>query len=159
MRTRFALAFLMTLLMAGTSLSGCLGNDDSGPPSANDLTINGALVAGDWSTVTLVAKTDLSVYIPYFVIDPGSKRAQNGTVLNLKSGASEDCEWLLPPRNLNALLLIGKYGRTDWPVRNQSKPDSPESLRDPSTECCRSTTPPNQPSSEQGLPDALRVAG
>ncbi len=117
MRTRFALAFLMTLLMAGTSLSGCLGNDDSGPPSANDLAINGALVAGDWSTVTLVAKTDLSVYIPYFVIDPGSKRAQNGTVLNLKSGASEDCEWLLPPRNLNALLLIGKYGRTDWPVR------------------------------------------
>jgi len=111
------LVMLMVFLLLGTPLSGCFGSDDSGVPTAKDLQINGTLTAGDWSKVTLVAKNDLSVYIPYFVVDPGSSRAQNGTVLDLKSGTSEDVNWLLPPRNPNAMVLIGDYGRTNWPVR------------------------------------------
>ncbi|MDP6907190.1 MAG: M28 family peptidase [Candidatus Thalassarchaeaceae archaeon] len=119
MRQRAAIALLMTLLMAGTSISGCLGNDDNGPPTASDLVIKDmdGLLAGTWQNVTLVAETDLAVYIPYFVQDPGSGRAQNGTVLDMKDGSTYNIRWLLPPRNLEATLLVGDYGRTDWPVR------------------------------------------
>ena len=117
MPSRVPTVLLMVCLLLGASLSGCFGKDDSGVPSAKDLTINGPYTAGDWTKVTLVASADLSVYIPYFVLDPGSQRAQNGTVLNLKTGSSVDVEWLLPPRNLEAVLLIGNYERTDWPVR------------------------------------------
>ena len=89
MRSRVPLVMLMIFLLLGTPLSGCFGDGDSSSPGARDLTIEGSYVAGDWSKVTLVAKTDLSVYIPYFVVDPGSLRAQNGTVLDLKSGNSK----------------------------------------------------------------------
>ena len=117
MRSRMPLVMLMVFLLMGTPLSGCFGNSDSKTPTGDDLRINGELLAGDWSKVSLEASRDLSVYIPYFVLDPGSNRAQNGTVLDLKSGNTVDVSWLLPPRNLNCMLLIGDYGRTDWPVR------------------------------------------
>ncbi len=107
----------MVFLLLGTPLSGCFGDSDSSPPGAGDLSIEGSYVAGDWSKVTLVAKTDLSVYIPYFVVDPGSYRAQNGTVLDIKSGTSKTVDWLLPPRNPSAMVMVGDYGRTEWPVR------------------------------------------
>mgnify|MGYP002003300555 CR=1 FL=1 len=117
MRSRTSTVFLMVFLLLGTPLSGCFGDSDSSPLGAGDLSIDGSYVAGDWSKVTLVAKTDLSVYIPYFVVDPGSYRAQNGTVLDIKSGTSKTVEWLLPPRNPSAMVMIGDYGRTEWPVR------------------------------------------
>ena len=117
MRSRLPPAFLMVLLLLGTPLSGCFGDRDSSPSGASDLTIEGSYIAGDWSKVTLVAKNDLSVYIPYFVADPGSFRAQNGTVLDLKSGTSKTVDWLLPPRNPSAMVMVGDYGRTEWPVR------------------------------------------
>ena len=107
----------MAFLLLGTPLSGCFGSDNATPPTGKDLGITGVLTAGDWSEVTLIARADLSVYIPYFIIDQGSQRAQNGTVLDLKSGSSTSIEWLLPPRNPYATLLIGEYGRLDWPVR------------------------------------------
>jgi hypothetical protein len=108
---------LMVFLLLGTPLSGCFGSDDSNSPTGSDLGITGELTAGDWTKVTLNARADLSVYIPYFIIDRSSERAQNGTVLDLKSGSNTDLEWLLPPRNPYATLLIGEYGRMDWPVR------------------------------------------
>ena len=117
MRSRLPPVFLMVLLLLGTPLSGCFGDRDSSPSGSSDLTIEGSYIAGDWSKVTLVAKNDLSVYIPYFVADPGSFRAQNGTVLDLKSGTSKTVDWLLPPRNPSAMVMVGDYGRTEWPVR------------------------------------------
>ena len=117
MRSRLPPVFLMVLLLLGTPLSGCFGDRDSSPSGSSDLTIEGSYIAGDWSKVTLVAKNDLSVYIPYFVVDPGSFRAQNGTVLDLKSGTSKTVDWLLPPRNPSAMVMVGDYGRTEWPVR------------------------------------------
>lgn len=117
MRSRASSVFLIVSLLLGMPLSGCIGGSDSSPLGASDLSIEGSYVAGDWSKVTLVAKTDLSVYIPYFVVDPGSYRAQNGTVLDLKFGASKTVDWLLPPRNPSAVVMVGDYGRTEWPVR------------------------------------------
>ncbi|MDP6855972.1 MAG: hypothetical protein QGH13_00395, partial [Candidatus Thalassarchaeaceae archaeon] len=117
MSSRHSTVFSLVFLLLCGPMSGCFGQDDSGLPSADSLEISGPFTAGDWTKVTLSASSDLSVYIPYFVLDPGSLRAQNGTVLDLESGGSVDVEWLLPPRNLNAILLIGEFGRDDWPVR------------------------------------------
>ena len=103
--------------MLSAPLAGCFGSQEEGLPSSEDLQISGDLVGGDWSVVTLSVSNALSVYIPYFVVDPGSLRAQNGTVLDLNAGDSQDVRWLLPPRNSVAMLLIGEYARTDWPVR------------------------------------------
>ena len=103
--------------MLSAPLAGCFGSQEEGFPSSEDLQISGDLVGGDWSVVTPSVSNDLSVYIPYFVVDPGSLRAQNGTVLDLNAGDSQDVRWLLPPRNSVAMLLIGEYARTDWPVR------------------------------------------
>ncbi|HJM67633.1 MAG TPA: hypothetical protein QF716_02000, partial [Candidatus Thalassarchaeaceae archaeon] len=65
MSSRVPTVFLMVFLLLGTAFSGCFGSEDSGAPTAKHLTINGPLIAGDWSGVTLVANADLSVYIPY----------------------------------------------------------------------------------------------
>ncbi len=123
--SRRSSALLLVSLMLITPLSGCFGNDeDIGLPTAADLMIEEGegLLGGVWNTYVINAEVDLSVYIPYFLIDPGSKRAQNGTVLDMKEGGSESITWLLPPRNPVVILLIGEYGRTNWPVRaaNQS---------------------------------------
>lgn len=119
-------ALLLVSLMLITPLSGCFGNSEDGDdyPRAADLNIEEGegLLGGVWNTYVFRAEVDLSVYIPYFLVDPGSKRAQNGTVLDMKEGESESVTWLLPPRNPAVTLLIGEYGRTNWPVRaaNQS---------------------------------------
>ena len=123
MRSRTPMALLLVLLMVGGPLAGCLGSTDTGGVKASDLTVSAdeALVAGDWQQVSLKADAPLSVYIPYFLMDPGSGRAQNGTVLNLSAGESVSLTWLLPPRNLNATLLIGEHGRDNWPVREANE--------------------------------------
>ena len=110
-----AVLFIAIILLSPAS--GCLSANDGGAPKESSLRIDGPLIGGDWSEVTLVSSSDLSVFIPYFVVDPGSKRAQNGTVLDLESGSRENVQWLLPPRNLQPTLLIGELGREEWPVR------------------------------------------
>lgn len=111
----------MVFLMLSAPLSGCFSSDGRSGASSDDLEINGSLIAGDWSSVTLKSNKDLSVYIPYFIIDPTSKRAQNGTVLDLEKGDSEQLTWLLPPRNLQPVLLLGEFERKEWPVRNANE--------------------------------------
>ena len=72
---------------------------------------------GDWTVIKLDADSDMSVFVPYFVQDPGSMRAQNGTVFDLKQGESVSVNILFPPRNSDVFLLIGDYGRENWPIR------------------------------------------
>ncbi len=113
-------AMLLVSLMLLTPLSGCFGEEEKELlPSDDDLYVElgEGLLGGVWQSYILKADVDMSVYIPYFVIDPGSARAQNGTVLDMKSGDSETVNWLLPPRNPDVVLLVGKYGRQYWPVR------------------------------------------
>jgi hypothetical protein len=112
-------AMLLVALMMSAGLSGCFGEEEDGPLDSSDLTIAeiDSLEAGTWQKVTLTASKDLAVYIPYFIIDAGSNRAQNGTVLDMKAGDSTTLQWLLPPRNNESLLLIGEYGRNAWPMR------------------------------------------
>ena len=117
MSTRLS-ALMMVSLMVFTPLSGCFGSDDEpSRVSATDLLITGDIGGGVWSTIILGAKSDLSVYIPYFVQDPGSLRAQNGTVLEISAGDEVSVSWLLPPRNSDVVILVGQPGRSNWPTR------------------------------------------
>ena len=109
---------MMVSLMVLTPLSGCFGSDDEpSKVSATDLLITGDIGGGIWSTIILGAKSDLSVYIPYFIQDPGSLRAQNGTVLEISAGDEVSVSWLLPPRNSDVVILVGQPGRSNWPTR------------------------------------------
>ena len=76
-----------------------------------------SLEAGMWQTITLDASSDLAVFIPYFIQDPGSMRAQNGTVLDMNSGEQVNVNILFPPRNDAIVFFIGDIGRVDWPIR------------------------------------------
>ena len=120
-KNRFAI--FLSAVMILPVLSGCFGEDMPSELTASDLVIleEDDLLAGSWQKVTLSAKADLSVYIPYFVVDPGSKRAQNGTVLDIKEGDYEIVEWLLPPRNFEVILMIGEYQRQHWPIRSANE--------------------------------------
>ncbi len=110
---------MLGLLLIATPLIGCFGSDDADSGmSPTDLEISASVVgSGIWEAVDFHAMRDLAVYIPYFVIDPGSNRSQNGTVLDLRSGDEVSVTWLLPPRNPDVFVFIGEYGRTNWPAR------------------------------------------
>ena len=114
-----ARALMMVMVMSLASLSGCFGEDDVAESISEDsLKVSPSIIpAGEWVTVTLTASDDVSVFFPYFLQDPGSMRAQNGTVFDLKSGESVSLNALFPPRNSEIVLLMGDYGRDEWPIR------------------------------------------
>ena len=114
-----ARALLMVMVMCLASLSGCFGEDDSSENISSDsLRVSPSIIpGGEWTTITLKASSDMSVFFPYFLQDPGSLRAQNGTVFDLKSGDSISINALFPPRNSDIVLLIGDLGRDVWPIR------------------------------------------
>lgn len=112
-------ALLMVAVMCLAPLSGCFGEDS--PPeeiSESDLKVSPSIIpGGEWSMITLKADATMSVFVPYFVQDPGSMRAQNGTVFDLKDGESVSLNVLFPPRNSDVIFLIGDHGRENWPIR------------------------------------------
>ena len=112
-----ALTLMSIMLLA--PLAGCFGEAEKATIDANALSVEGSgdLLGGMWQQITVVAKDDLAMYVPYFVQDPGSLRAQNGTVLDLASGESVSMNILFPPRNDEIVFFIGDLGRTDWPIR------------------------------------------
>ena len=114
-----ARALLMVMVMCLASLSGCFGEDNSSEVIGSDsLQVSPSIIpGGEWTTITLKASSDMSVFFPYFLQDPGSLRAQNGTVFDLKSGDSISINALFPPRNSDIVLLIGDLGRDVWPIR------------------------------------------
>ena len=118
-----ARAVIMVTVMCLASLSGCFGEDvDSEGPVGSDLKVSPSIIpGGEWTVISLSANKDMSVFVPYFVQDPGSLRAQNGTVFDLKQGESVSVNALFPPRNPNIVMLIGDYGRENWPIRAADK--------------------------------------
>ena len=88
----------LVLLMMFASLSGCFGESQNDEVGATSLIVSNSdtLEAGMWQVMTLEATDDLAVFIPYFIQDPGSMRAQNGTVLDIKSGEKVSVNILLP---------------------------------------------------------------
>ena len=109
----------LMILMVLAPLSGCFGENEVQSLGESSLTIveSETLEAGEWQTITLNANDDLAVFIPYFIQDPGSMRAQNGTVLDVNSGEQVSVNILLPPRNDKVVFFVGEIGRIDWPIR------------------------------------------
>ena len=116
-------ALLLVWLMLVAPLAGCFGEDEVEGIQADALEIVevDALQGGMWQQITLVAKEDLAVYIPYFIQDPGSLRAQNGTVLDLNQGERVSVNVLFPPRNDEVVFFLGEVGRIDWPIRSANQ--------------------------------------
>lgn len=112
-------AVLMVTIMFVAPLSGCFGEEvDSSSLGQDSLNVYPSTIpAGEWVVITLRADADMSVFVPYFIQDPGSLRAQNGTVFDLKRGDSISMNALFPPRNSDVVFLISDYGREDWPIR------------------------------------------
>ena len=76
-------AILLVLLMILAPLSGCFGSSD-GDVSADNLTVGPeVLSSGEFQVVELSASSDMSVFIPYLVIDPSSGYAVSYTHLTL----------------------------------------------------------------------------
>jgi hypothetical protein len=112
-------AFGLVWLMLLAPIAGCFGENEVDGVGSDSLVVEekDRLEGGIWQQITLSANDDLAVFIPYFVQDPGSMRAQNGTVLDLKGGETVAVNVLFPPRNPDVVLFVGDHGRINWPIR------------------------------------------
>ena len=113
-----AIAFLFLM----PALAGCLENEDTGGISADDITVNpGTMIAGEFQPLVITAKKDLSVFIPNLVIDPASNYVQNGTVLDMRIGETQQLISLAPPRIDSTFVFLSEYGTVNWPIRNSNE--------------------------------------
>jgi hypothetical protein len=100
-------------------LSGCFGESDDSAIGNGDVNITPeTLIGGVFQGVTLSADKDLSAYIPYLILDEDTGFVQNSTVVDLKAGERLLLTVLAPPRTDTAIVLVGDYGRENWPIRN-----------------------------------------
>ena len=113
-----AIAFLFLM----PALAGCLENEGTSGISADDITVNpGTMIAGEFQPLVITAKKDLSVFIPNLVIDPVSNYVQNGTVLDMRIGETQQLISLAPPRIDSTFVFLSGYGTINWPIRNSNE--------------------------------------
>ena len=111
-------AGFLALLFCLAPLSGCFGEDGDDSLSSDDVVITPAIFTGGvFQGVTIAADSDMSAFIPYLILNQDSGFVQNSTVVDLKAGESVLLSVLAPPRTDTAVVLIGEYGREDWPIR------------------------------------------
>ncbi|MBI87562.1 MAG: hypothetical protein CMB67_00825 [Euryarchaeota archaeon] len=112
---------LVVFVILCAPLGGCFGErDDVIVPSSLEVGPD-YLISGVFQEIRLTAETDLSVLVPYLVMDPESGLIQNSTVLDMGRGDQRDLEILTPPRTESMVLLLGEMGRENWPVRKASE--------------------------------------
>jgi len=113
-------AFFLVLLMCLAPLSGCFGeNDDGGLVKPDDATITPeTMIGGIFQGMTLSVEQDMSAFIPYLIKNQETGFVQNSTVLDMRAGDSVLLNVLAPPRTDTAVILLGEYGREDWPIRS-----------------------------------------
>ena len=103
--------------MVFAPLSGCFGKGEEGP-SSDDAEITPAVwVGGVFQGITISAESDLSAFVPYLIQNPDTGFVQNSTVIDIRAGESVLLSILAPPRTDTAIILIGDYGRENWPIR------------------------------------------
>tara|TARA_Y100001978_G_scaffold4871_1_gene4052 strand:- start:380 stop:2101 length:1722 start_codon:yes stop_codon:yes gene_type:complete len=100
-------------------ISGCFGEqNETGPASEGDVVVTPMVwTGGVFQGVTIAAETDLSAFVPYLVQNEEEGFIQNSTVVDIKAGESVLLSVLAPPRTDTALIMIGDYGRENWPIR------------------------------------------
>ena len=110
---------LLVLVFISASFSGCFGeNEVDGVSSANDVVVTPAILSGGvFQGLTIAAEKDLSAFIPYLIKNDDTGYVQNSTVVDLEAGESILLNVLAPPRTDTAVVLIGDYGRENWPIR------------------------------------------
>ena len=112
-------AGILVLLFCLASLSGCFGNEDDGVLDAGDVVVTPSiLMGGTFQGLTIAADSDLSAYVPYLILNPETGFVQNSTVVDLKAGESVLLTVLAPPRTDTAVVLLGEFGRENWPIRD-----------------------------------------
>ncbi len=113
-------ALFLVLLMCLAPLSGCFGeNDNSGLVRPDDVTITPVtMIGGIFQGLTLSVEQDMSAFIPYLIKNQETGFIQNSTVLDMRAGDSVLLSVLAPPRTDTAVILLGEYGREDWPIRS-----------------------------------------
>ena len=119
MRDRFLQALFLVCIMVLMPISGCFGEqNDTGPASEGDVVVTPMVwTGGVFQGVTIAAETDLSAFVPYLVQNEEEGFIQNSTVVDIKAGESVLLSVLAPPRTDTALIMIGDYGRANWPIR------------------------------------------
>jgi hypothetical protein len=118
MQRAFTAGFLV-LLFCLAPLSGCFGEDVDTSVSEGDVTITPKVLSGGvFQGVTISAESDLSAFVPYLIMNPENGFVQNSTVVDLKAGESIQLSVLAPPRTDTAVVLIGEFGRENWPIRD-----------------------------------------
>ena len=111
-------AILLVAIMCVTPLSGCFGEDEDNSLEIGDVSVTPAiLTGGTFQGLTIKADTALSAFIPYLILNKETGFVQNSTVADLKAGESIQLQVLAPPRTDVAVILIGEYGRENWPIR------------------------------------------
>ena len=113
-------ALTLVLIMVMAPLAGCFGeNDEDGIVRTGDVTITPVtMIGGVFQGLTISAEQDLSAFIPYLIKNQESGFIQNSTVLDLRAGDSVLLNVLAPPRTDTAVVLLGDYGRENWPIRS-----------------------------------------
>ena len=118
MQRVFTAGFLV-LLFCLAPLSGCFGEDVDTSISEGEVVITPKTwIGGEFQAITIAAKSDLSAFIPYLILNPENGFVQNSTVVDIKSGDSVQLIVLAPPRTDTAIVMIGDYGRDKWPIRD-----------------------------------------
>jgi hypothetical protein len=113
-------ALTLVLIMMMAPLAGCFGeNGDEGIVKSGDVTITPVtMIGGVFQGLTISADEDFSAFIPYLIKNQESGFIQNSTVLDLRAGDSVLLNVLAPPRTDTAVILLGEYGREEWPIRS-----------------------------------------
>ncbi len=121
MRALHALTLMLIMVMA--PLAGCFGeNGGDGPVSIDDVSITPqVMTAGVFQGVTITAEEDLSAFVPYLIQDPASGYVVNSTIVDLRAGESVQLSMLAPPRADVGVVLLGSYGRENWPIRDANE--------------------------------------
>jgi hypothetical protein len=79
------------------------------------------MIGGEFQPIVITAKREMSVFIPNFVIDPLSNYVQNGTVIDMKVGETEQLIVMAPPRIDSTFVFLADYGTQNWPIRNSNE--------------------------------------
>ena len=113
-------ALVLVLIMMMAPLAGCFGeNENDGVVRSGDVTITPVtLIGGVFQGLTVSAEQDLSAFIPYLIKNQESGFVQNSSVVDLRAGESVLLNVLAPPRTDTAVVLLGEYGREEWPIRS-----------------------------------------
>ncbi|MBT5726538.1 MAG: M20/M25/M40 family metallo-hydrolase, partial [Euryarchaeota archaeon] len=79
------------------------------------------MTAGVFQGVTITAEQDLSAFVPYLIKDDATGYVVNSTVVDLRAGEQVQLSMLAPPRADTGVILLGSYGRDNWPIRDANE--------------------------------------